>query len=113
MAVCGEPPALSATEMAAVNVAAEAGVKLTEMVQLAAAARVVPQVLAAMAKSAVLAPVRVMPVMLRAAVPGLESVVDIAVAVVAMVVFGKVMAVGVSMASGTAAATPVPVSVAV
>ena len=42
---CGEPAALSATEIAAVRAAAEAGVKVTVMVQAAPAASEVPQLL--------------------------------------------------------------------
>ena len=43
--VCGEPVALSATETVAEKLAAEAGVNVTEMEQLAPAARELPQVL--------------------------------------------------------------------
>jgi hypothetical protein len=43
--VCGEPVALSATETVAEKFAAEAGVNVTEMEQLAPAARELPQVL--------------------------------------------------------------------
>jgi uncharacterized protein YabE (DUF348 family) len=43
--VCGEPVALSAMESEAVKLAAEAGVKVTETVQLAPAASELPQVL--------------------------------------------------------------------
>lgn len=43
--ICGEPVALSATETVAAKLAAEAGMKVTEMEQLAPAASVVPQVL--------------------------------------------------------------------
>ena len=41
---CGEPVALSATSRVAVKVPVAAGLKLTEMVQVAPAASVVPQV---------------------------------------------------------------------
>jgi len=42
---CGEPEALSVTVIAAVNAPTTCGVNATEMVQLALAARVAPQVL--------------------------------------------------------------------
>jgi len=71
--VCGEPAALSATEMEAVKLAADAGVKVTEIVQLAAAASIAPQVVVS-AKSAGFAPFRVMPVMVSAALPVFDSV---------------------------------------
>lgn len=45
LTLCGEPEALSATESVAVKLAAEAGVKVMEMEQVALAARVSPQVL--------------------------------------------------------------------
>lgn len=64
---------LSATEMAAVNVVAEAGVKVTEIEQVPAAASVLPQVVVS-AKSVGLAPVIEMPVIVSAALPGFESV---------------------------------------
>ena len=70
---CGEPVALSATEIVAAKLVADAGVKVTEMEHVEEAARLVPQVLVS-AKSVGLAPVTVMPVMLRAALPVLESV---------------------------------------
>ena len=43
--VCGEPVALSATESVAAKLATEAGVKVTEIEQLALAASALPQVL--------------------------------------------------------------------
>jgi len=43
--VCGEPVALSVTETVAEKLATEAGVKVTEMEQLAPAASVKPQAL--------------------------------------------------------------------
>jgi hypothetical protein len=54
--VCGEPAALSTTETAAVKLATEAGVKVTEIEQLAPAASEPPQVLV-WAKSVGLVPV--------------------------------------------------------
>ena len=45
VAVCGEPVALSATLSEALKLVAEAGVKLTEMLQLVPAASELPQAL--------------------------------------------------------------------
>jgi hypothetical protein len=66
----GEPVALSATLRDALKVVVDAGVKLTEMLQLDPAASEAPQALVS-AKS--LTPVRVTLVMARAAVPRFES----------------------------------------
>jgi len=96
VATCGEPVALSATETDALKVVAEAGVKVTEMVQVAAAARVLPHVVVS-AKSVGLAPVMVMPVMVRVALPGFERVIVCAAEVVPVVLV-KVSAVGESTA---------------
>lgn len=74
LADCGDPEALSATTSVALKLAAEAGVKSMEMVQLAEAAKVAPQVVAVCAKSLELLPPRVMPVTVSVAVPGLDSV---------------------------------------
>ena len=71
--VCGEPAALSATETVAAKLAAEAGVKVIAMEQLALAASDSPQVLV-WAKSVGLAPVMVMELMLSAALPVFLSV---------------------------------------
>ena len=71
--VCGEPVALSATESVAAKLAAEAGVKVMEIEQLALAASELPQVLV-WAKSVGLVPVIEMPEMVRAAVPVFLSV---------------------------------------
>src|ERR1035437_2869558 len=72
-AVWGEPLALSTTEMEAEKLAAEAGVKVSVMVQVAPAASEAPQLLVS-EKLLALVPVTEMLVMVRAAVPGLESV---------------------------------------
>jgi hypothetical protein len=72
--LCGEPAALSATESVAVKLAADAGVKVTEIVHVPSAASVVPQVFAEMAKSVGLDPPSVTPVIVSAPLPGLESV---------------------------------------
>jgi len=108
VAVCGEPAALSATLIVAVNVVAEAGVNVTEMVQFALAASVVPQLLV-WEKSLGFAPAIEMPVIVNAAFPGFDSVI-VCAAVVVPVVLVKVSAVG---ARTACAAVPVPVSVAV
>lgn len=108
VAVCGEPVALSATCKVAVKLLAEAGVNMTEIVQLDPAASELPQVLV-WEKSLGLAPPIVTPVMFSAAFPVLESVAD-ANEVLPTVVLAKVRD-GVSVATGAAAAVPVPVSV--
>jgi hypothetical protein len=71
--VCGDPVALSTTDTVALKLAAEAGVNVTEMEQLALAASELPQVLVC-AKSAAPVPPSVMLVMLRAALPVFLSV---------------------------------------
>jgi hypothetical protein len=71
--VCGEPVALSATESVAAKLVAEAGVKVTDMEQLALAASELPQVLV-WAKSVGLVPVIEIPEMARAALPVFLSV---------------------------------------
>jgi hypothetical protein len=71
--VCGEPDALSVTVNVAAKLATEAGVKMTEMEQLAPAASELPQVLVWL-KSAGFAPPMVMLVMASAALPVFLSV---------------------------------------
>ena len=110
--VGGVPGALWATETMPEKLAAEAGVKVTEMPQLAPAASAPPQVVVS-AKSAGLAPVMVMLLMVRVALPGFDSVIDCAVAVVPTVVLGKGRLVGLSKACGNSGAVPVLLSVAV
>jgi hypothetical protein len=95
-----------------VKVATEAGVKVTTMLQLAEAARVAPQVLV-WAKSVGLAPVRLIAMPVRVAVPGFESVKVCAAEVVATVVEAKVKVLGVRTACAVAAALPVPDSAVV
>src|ERR1017187_8770434 len=90
---CGEPAALSATEIAAVKLAAEVGVKVTVMVQVAPAANVVPQVLVS-PKLLALVPVTEMLVMVRAVFPGFDNVMGSGVADVLMVVLGKASGLG-------------------
>ena len=105
-AVWGDPVALSATLRNALKVVADAGVKLTEILQLNPAASDEPQALVS-AKSPGLAPVRLMPVMVREAVPGLESTTTCVLLVVLTAWFPKGTAVGVSTACGVPA-MPVP-----
>jgi hypothetical protein len=109
---CDPPDALSETVIVAEKVAAETGVKVAEIVQFEPAARVEPQPLV-IAKSAAFAPPSVIPVMFNTAVPGFESVVDMAVDVEFTVVLGNDRVVGESTACGVDAAIPVPVSDAV
>jgi hypothetical protein len=90
---CGEPAALSATEIAAVSVAAEVGAKVTVMVQVAAGARDEPQVLVS-PKLLALVPVMEMPVMVRAALPGFARVMGSGVAETPTVVLGKASGLG-------------------
>ncbi len=108
--VCGEPVTLSATESVAEKLATDAGVKITEIVQLPATASVLPQVFAEMAKSA--APVPVMPMLLivNAAVPGLLSVTVCAAEVVLTPWLPKANEPGLRFTCG---AVPVPVSATV
>jgi len=65
---------LSVTESVAAKLAAEAGVKVTEIVHVEDIASEVPQVFAEIAKSVGLAPPSVTLLMVRAILPGLESV---------------------------------------
>lgn len=94
---CGEPVALSAMDMAADRLAAEAGVKLTVMVQLDAAASDEPQLLVS-PKLLALAPVMEMLAMVRAAFPGFERVMGSGVAEDPTVVLGKASGLGVRTA---------------
>ena len=80
--VCGEPVALSATLSDAAKPVADAGVKVTAMLQLALMASEAPQALTS-AKSVGLVPVSEMLEMVSGAVPVLES----ATTVVLLVVF--------------------------
>jgi hypothetical protein len=95
--VCGDPAALSATLIVAVKLAAEAGVNVTEMVQLAPAASELPQVLVC-AKLLGLVPATLMRVMVNGALPGLERVAVCAELVVPVVWLGKLRDVGESTA---------------
>jgi len=112
VAVCGELAALSVTVRVALKVAAEVGVKVTEMVQVEDTASVEPQVVV-WAKSEGLAPVSEIPVMLSTALPVFESVRVCAAEVVPAVVLGKVSVPPDKEATGAGAGVPVPVSAAV
>jgi len=95
VAVCGDPLALSATEIAALRLLAAPGVNVTEMVQLAPAASDVLQLLLS-PKLLALAPVTEMPVIVSAAVPGFDSVIGNGVAAVPTRVLGKASGLGLS-----------------
>lgn len=109
--VCGEPLALSATETVAVKLVAEAGVKVTEMVQLAPAASVSPQVLVS-AKSLELVPAMEIPAIESVALPVFISVVDCA-ALVVPTTDEKATVAGENETPGAAGAVPVPLSATV
>jgi hypothetical protein len=109
--VCGEPLALSATETVAVKLAAEAGVKVMEMVQLTPAASVSPQVLVS-EKSLELVPAMEIPVIESVAFPVFIRVVDCA-ALVVPATAEKVSVTGESETPGAAGAVPVPLSATV
>ena len=107
---CGEPVALSVTETEALKLAAESGVKLTVMVQLAPAASEAPQVFA-WAKSAAPVPVIAMLLMVSAALPPLVRVAAGAVIVEPTAVLAKGIAVGFSVALGVGLVAAVMVKV--
>ena len=67
--VCGEPPALSAIDSEADSAPAAAGLNSTETVQLAPAARLVPQVVADFTKELAEVPVMVSELSVSVAVP--------------------------------------------
>jgi hypothetical protein len=108
---CGEPAALSATEIAAVRLAAEVGVKLTVMVQEAPAASDAPQLLVS-PKLLALAPVTEMLVKVKGALPGFDNVMGSGVAEVLMVVLGNASGFGLSTAWGISGTVPMPVRTA-
>jgi hypothetical protein len=101
--------ALSATETEAERAPAEVGVKVTEIVQLAPTATLVPQLFVAL-KSAALVPVTAMPLMESAAVPVLDRVSIWAALVVRMFWLANETLEGASDTCGTP--TPVPLSAA-
>lgn len=99
---------MSATEIAAVRLPVEPGVKLTVIVQVAPAASEVPQLLV-WPKLVALVPVTEMPVIVSAAVPGLDSVMGSVVAAVPTSVLGNASGLGLNTACGR---VPVPVTTA-
>jgi hypothetical protein len=109
--LCGEPVALSVTESVALRLAADAGEKVTEMVQLAPAASDSPQVFV-WAKSAAFVPAIAMLVIDSAALPVLVSV-AVCAALVAPLSAVNVSDGGVSDATGAATTTAVTVTVLV
>jgi hypothetical protein len=111
-AVCGDPVALSTTEIEALRLPAAEGVNVTVMVQFAPAASDAPQ-LFDWPKLLALVPATEMLVMVSAAVPALESVMGSAVAAVPTSVDGKASGLGLRLACGVGTAVPVPVKVTV
>ena len=109
--VCGDPEASSAIETEAEKLAAESGVKVTEMEQLAPAASVAPQVLV-WANSDGFVPVTVIPLMFSTALPVFLSVATCAVAVVPDCAV-KLSEVGVMVAMGAGGAVPMPLRITV
>ncbi len=105
--VCGEPVALSAMESDAARAPAAAGLNSTETVQLAAAARLVPQVVADFRNELALVPVTVSEESVTAEVPVFLMVTSWAAVVEPTVVEAKVRLVGETVTVGVAAA-PVP-----
>jgi len=108
--ICGEPVELSATESVAEKLAADAGVKVTEIVQELVAASVVPQLFVEIAKSVGFVPPSVTLLIVSGAPPVFESVMFCAVAVVPTGVLTKGTVDGEMPAIGT---VPVPVNVVV
>ena len=104
--------ALSTTEIDALRLPVEAGVKVTLMVQEAPAASEAPQ-LFDWPKLLELVPVTEMLVMVSAAVPEFDSVIGKAAAAVPTSVLGKASGLGLSVACGVGAVVPVPVRVIV
>ncbi len=98
-------------EREAVNVAADAGVKVTDIAQLAPASSELPHVLVC-AKSPGFAPVMVMPVIVSGAFPVFFRL-AVCAAVVMPATAVKLNEDGVSETMGAVGATPVPLSVAV
>jgi hypothetical protein len=94
VAAWGDPEALSATETVAVKpVVAAAGVKVTVMVQVAAAASEAPQLLV-WEKLLALVPATEMLEMVSAAVPGFDNVIGMVGAELPTLVLGKVSGLG-------------------
>ena len=107
MTVCGVPVALSATESAAVNALAVAGLNSTETVQLDPTARELPQVVADFRNELAFDPVIVSEVRVKAAVPVFLIVTTSAAVAIPFLVVAKAMLVGDKVTAGV----PVPVPV--
>ena len=108
---CGEPVALSATEREAVSAPAAVGLNSTETVQLAAAARVVPHVVADFRNEVALVPVIVSDVRVTVPVPVFFTVTNCAAVVEPTVVEANARLVGDS--ETVSGAVPVPVTATV
>jgi hypothetical protein len=108
--LCGDPAALSVTVIAALKLAADAGVKVTEIVQSAPAATELPHVLV-WAKSAAPVPVIAMLVIASAALPVLVNVAVCAALVVPLNTV-NVSVGGVSDATGAVTTAVVTTTVA-
>lgn len=106
---CGDPAALSATSSVAVSAPDAAGLNFTDMVQLAPAATVAPQVVV-FVNDDLSVPLRVIPplLMARVAVPVFFNVTTFAAVVEPTAVLAKVRVLGVSETTGAVAAAPVP-----
>jgi hypothetical protein len=109
--VCGEPDALSAMLSVAVAAPADVGVKTTEIVQFAPAASELPQLFVS-ANTLAFAPERVMPVIVKAALPVLVRVAVCAALLLPVVTEPKASVAGVNVAAG-AVTTDVPSQVKV
>lgn len=95
--MCGDPEALSTTEIAALRPPAAAGVNVTVTVQLAPAATEAPQVLV-WPKLLALVPVMEIAVIVKAVVPGFDNVIGIVAAELPTFVFGNVNGLGLNTA---------------
>ncbi len=100
---------MSVTWIAADSDVAEAGLKSTEKVQLAPAARLLPQVLDGIRNEDAPVPVEVIEEMVRLAVPVFLSVTVCEAEVVPTVVAGKLSEVGLSV-TAAAGLLPVPLT---
>ena len=98
--ICGVPVALSATDRFAASAPAAAGLNSTETVQLAAAANVVPQVVADFRNDVALVPVMVSEVSETVPVPVFLMVTTCAAVVEPTVVDAKVSVVGERVIAG-------------
>lgn len=106
---------MSATCNAAVSVPFAAGLNSTEMVQLAAAASVLPQVVDLIRNEDLSVPLMVIPPLLMSSVPlpVFFKVTTLAALVDPIFVLAKVRVLGVSETTGAADDAPVPVRAAV